>query len=153
MQRTLVFGSVEHVLAELDRLGAGPVTTTGVWSFAQILDHLREGAEWAMARAPESYRSEGQLLSPEVGRRFYERMVRAGKMRGGVNNPQAPQVRTEGDAAAALLKLRMALAELRDYGGPHPVHAFFGPLTREEWQVWNVLHCAHHLGFARSGAE
>lgn len=148
MRRDLRFEDTDQLLAELDRLGSGPVRTTGLWSFSQILEHLRDGVYWALNRDPAAYRSNGPVIEAEAGRRFYERMVRSGKMRAGVDNPNAPRTREEGDHRLPLRELRVAIQELESYSGPFPVHTFFGVLSADEWRIWNRLHCAHHLSYA-----
>src|SRR5205809_727732 len=48
MRRELRFKNFEEVRAELARLEQGPVETTGVWSYAQILDHCAASLENSM---------------------------------------------------------------------------------------------------------
>lgn len=147
MARAVDFHSTEDLLADLDLLARGPVRTTGLWSFAQILEHLSEGMLWAMNQPVPSYSSETPLMDPSLGRKFFERMVRKWKMPANVQNPRAPQEREEKDYQAVLARTRELVAELATYGGPHPAHAFFGELTSDEWRTWNFLHFANHLQY------
>lgn len=153
MQRELSFQSIDDILAELDRLTAGEPQTTGLWSPAQIFEHLSEGVRWAMNQPSPGFTTDAPILSSELGRKFYERMVRAGKMRQNVQNPNAPTEREDRPWGPALQDFRKALGDFRDYAGPHPIHAFFGELTSAEWQTWNLIHCAHHLGFVRQADD
>jgi Protein of unknown function (DUF1569) len=44
--------------------------------------------------------------------------------------------------------LRAAIAYYRASPGPAIPHRILGPLTREEWDWFELIHLAHHLSFA-----
>ena len=148
-RRTLSFKTLDEAITEIESFRDREVKTHGVWSFYQILNHLALGAEWAMNQ-PSGFTPEepGPAMKPSLQRKFFDRMVRTGKMKDGFQNPASPTVRVEGDAAAELERLLSALTELKNYSGPHPDHIVFGQLSTAEWQLWCAMHCAHHLGFA-----
>ncbi len=149
MPRELRFKTIAEVEAELDRLEGRQVRTTGVWSFAQILEHIAEGTWWALSEGEMFAAADGVFnAKPELKRKLFERMVRSGTMPVGFINPAAPTARVEGDPAPAFKRLREGLARLKTYGGPYPEHPVFGTLSTEEWKTWCAMHCAHHLNFA-----
>ncbi len=52
------------------------------------------------------------------------------------------------DAAEGANRLSEALAYYQSSPGPVIDHPLFGPLTKDEWDQYTRLHCAHHLSFA-----
>ena len=61
--------------------------------------------------------------------------------------PQALPVEVLDDQAEAE-NLRQAIAYFQSSPGPVIPHRIFGPLSREEWEQLQLIHCAHHLSFA-----
>ena len=49
--------------------------------------------------------------------------------------------------------LRQAIAHYEAPPGPVAPHRLFGFLTREEWDRFHCIHCAHHLSFAVPAAD
>jgi len=145
--RELSWRSIAEVEAELDRLEKSPLETHGIWSFAQILNHLALSAEYATGEntllIPKDVPANDR---PELGRKFFDRMVRTGKFPG-VQNSAAPSVREEGDPAREMTRLRRALGNLKRPTDKIHAHFFFGELTRDEWEIWMAMHSAHHLSF------
>ena len=52
-----------------------------------------------------------------------------------------------GDEAAAVERLRQALARLQAHEGMFKPSPLCGPLDRETWLRLHLLHCSHHLSF------
>jgi hypothetical protein len=52
------------------------------------------------------------------------------------------------DASTEAAGLREAIAYYRAAPGPVIAHPRFGPLSRVEWDRFNLVHMAHHLSFA-----
>jgi len=147
-KRELVLRSIPELEAELDRLETAYVETCGVWSFAQILHHLALSAEWANGESvgilPDTL---PKLDRPELGQKFFQRMVRSGKFPQ-IENSAAPHKREEGDIAKEIAYLRRSLEKFKNEPGQSPVHFFFGELTRDQWATWIAFHAGHHLAFA-----
>ena len=59
--------------------------------------------------------------------------------------PGAPALLAQGDAEQALLRLRRALVDFRDYSGALQPHFAYGELTREEYEQAHVMHLNNHL--------
>ena len=148
MRRELNFKNFDEIRTELKNLEGKELETAGKWSFYQLLDHLAASLEWAMKES-DSFLSGEPLFKPAVGRRFYQRMEKAGKMPDGVENPNSPTEFEAGDEQMAMQQLRDCLDRFESYEGPFTTHLIFGDLSIEEWRLWARFHCAHHLGFVK----
>jgi hypothetical protein len=143
-RRSLSFQRLDDVMPDVDRLLLG-YTTVGRWTLGQICNHLgtqiRYSVEGYPAHAPWLVR---KLIAPLVRRRVFS----SGQMRQGVKVPEVympkPGLddRAEAEALRATIKLFLAAP------GPLPEHAFFGPLSRDDYHRLHCIHCAHHLSFA-----
>jgi Protein of unknown function (DUF1569) len=146
MRRELKFNSFEGALAELDQLEKGPVQTTGLWSFYQILIHCAESLEFCVRRYP----SEAPwVIRATVGRLAFKELMKMGYFKPGMVNPRAPRKREEGDERSALVRLRKAILDFQVYTGPMATHPFFGKIARQDFEKYQLMHLAHHLGHAQ----
>lgn len=148
MKRDLVLNTIPELKAELERLGNGTVETYGVWSFAQILEHIAASIEWANGEASGFLPDGIPMVDPALGKKFFARTARSGKIPTGVQNEAAPATRVEGDASAQLARCQKALDAFLTFHGKRPQHPFFGFLEESEWAKWAVMHSSHHLSFA-----
>lgn len=145
-RRTLTFNSMSEILAEVERLAAGPIESLGDWTPAQNIDHVRrvvttslDGFDFAM---PWPIRVFGKLLK---GRTI------AGGLRPGLKIPAAA---TAAFAPPEDITLDEALELFRrDVGRaitpgsmsqPSPL---FGPMTHDDWERLHCRHAELHLGF------
>ena len=145
-RRDLKLLSLDNIREELQRLTAGPVETTGTWTYYQILTHCRYPfiATWNGPLA------EGH--SPEAAKlEMLAKLVERGFMR-----PDLPIILPEsavegliGDAREAESLLREAMDQFESYEGPISLHPFFGKLNKAEWTKFLVVHTAHHLGYVK----
>ncbi|MBL8021718.1 MAG: DUF1569 domain-containing protein [Leptospirales bacterium] len=148
MKRDLVLTTMPELEKELDRLASGPVETAGVWSFAQILEHIAASLEWANGEKSGFLPDGIPMVDPALGKKFFARMVRSGKIPTGVQNDAAPSTRQEGDPLAQMARCKKALARFLGFSGTRPQHPFFGFLDESEWKTWAAMHSSHHLSFA-----
>jgi hypothetical protein len=144
-RRQLHFGSLDDLLADVERLAAcRRLQTLGNWSAGQIFEHLAltmnksiDGFGWKMPAAVRF------LIRLFFKRRTLTRSMSAGfRLPGRAKEMLPPPV----DTAVGLDSLRRAIrrAQTEDKRAAHPV---FGPMTRAEW---DQLHCRHaelHLSF------
>ncbi|MCE9598692.1 MAG: DUF1569 domain-containing protein [Spirochaetia bacterium] len=148
MKRNLVCTSIPELEQELDRLSGGAVKTSGLWSFAQILDHIARSIEWANGQKSGFLPDDVPMVDPALGKKFFSRMVRSGKIPTGVQNEASPSTREEGDWQAQMARCKAALATFVKFSGKRPQHPFFGFLEESEWVTWAAMHSSHHLSFA-----
>jgi hypothetical protein len=149
MNRHLKFNSFEDALVELENLERGPVETTGLWSFYQILTHCAESLEFCVSRYPGEA---PWIIRATIGRLAFKDLMRKGFFRPGTMNPRASKKREEGDEKSAMARLRKAIADFQTYTGPMARHPFYGKIGREDFERLHIFHLAHHLGFAKTKA-
>lgn len=142
--RNLRFPTVAEGLAELDRIEKAGARTTGLWSEAQIYEHLAHSFEFSISKYPSLVPA---FIRKTLGRLIFARMRSKGFMASGSPNPAAPKVREEGDANAVLKRLRNAIKQFEAYSGPMAEHPFFGKLTKDEFAHLHAMHMANHLAF------
>ncbi|MFN0054445.1 MAG: DUF1569 domain-containing protein [Planctomycetales bacterium] len=145
-RRELSYGSVEEVLADVDRLEAG-CNRSGNWDLPQTCSHLAFFVEGALEGGAFSV---PWLLRKLFGRPILRRILSQGRMKTGVPAPKE-SVPTTGEGIAAdptaVDRLRRALKRMWDHQGEFHDSPFFGHLTPEEWRRLTLIHCAHHLSF------
>lgn len=148
--RQLRFKTIQDGLAELDQLQkARSVRTTGLWSEAQIFEHLAFAFEFSISQYPGLVPF---VIRKTIGRLVFNRMRKKGFMAPGSPNPAAPKVREEGDAKKALKRLRTAISDFQSHSGSMAEHPFFGTLTKDEYAHLHAMHMADHLAFLEPDA-
>lgn len=147
-RRKLRFESFDDVLADVERLYAGPVRTLGNWSLPQICDHLAAALNGAIDGLPLRSPWYLRLIAPLIKRRFLTRPMPSGFK---IPNQSAIQQvlvpRDDVDADAALERLRVAVARIQSETDRAP-NVVFGRLTREEADQFHLRHAEMHLSFA-----
>jgi hypothetical protein len=143
-RRPLEFATLDEVVPEVERLLREGHTTVGHWSLAQICRHLAA----TLRRVVDLPASTPVDPSQRVSEAEKQRVLDSGQIPEGLPGP--PEIMPpEGlDPHAEAEGLRAAIAHFRAAPGPAVPHRFFGPLTRDEWDRLQRIHCAHHLSFA-----
>jgi hypothetical protein len=143
-RRDLSFSRLDEVMPDVDRLMAG-YRRVGNWSLGQMCNHLSNALSHTIegfpVRAPWIVR---MTIAPLVKRQIF----RTGRMREGIKVPEAVLPKPDLDDRAEAEALRATLRLYADAAGPFVPHPFFGRLSREEWDRFHCIHCAHHLSFA-----
>jgi hypothetical protein len=143
-RRQLHFDKIDDILADVESLNQGKFKTLGNWSASQILQHLTIVMNGSIDGPPM------QLSWPLriVGRLAKKRMLAKG---------MKPGLRLPASAAKALVPAPISWEEAlagfhraihRQQTEPYrKPHAFFGPMTRDEWDRLHCHHAALHLSF------
>ena len=141
----LVFDSIDEMLADVDRLRAGPVECTGEWSFGMILDHLAKGMRGEGMTPPPAF------VKPII-RFIVHRMIKRSKY---------PKIKLKADKAIeptdgvtvdqAYPAFVSAADMLKALPGPK-VATPFGDLPRDEFLKLMLMHAGHHLSYVKSAA-
>jgi hypothetical protein len=145
MYRNLRFQTVEEVITELDRLqNSGIQTTTGLWSYFQIIKHLSDMLEFSMIGYP--------YLAPKIIRVLFGPIIkyfifRRGAMSPGLPNPIAPSKREEGDVSFEIKLYRERLNKFLTFEGTFGEHPAFGKMIKSDWIKLHSVHAAHHLSY------
>ena len=148
-RRALSFSSLDEVMPEVDRLLEGH-TTTGRWSLGQICNHLGTALRYTVEGFPEQApwllrqhgRPGGEAASPRFG----------GDAPKGSSSPRST---CRGPASTPAPRPRPCAPRSGYYpahAGPLADHPLFGSMSRDEWDRYHAIHCAHHLSFARPHA-
>ncbi len=143
-RRKLDYKSLEEVVADAERLSAGPVTTLGNWSPGQIYRHLATAYNGSI----DGFKTTFPWFMRFMAGLFKKKLL-AGAMPPGIKLPPAfakevlPEPTSTEDGLA---QLRAAVARLaRD---PHRAkHPVFGDLTKEEWNQIHLNHAKLHMSF------
>jgi hypothetical protein len=143
-RRKLKFQSYEELLADLDRLGSGPVKTLGNWSPGQIFRHLAKAYNSSIDGFSMTFPLHFRLLA-----KVFRKKLLSMPMPAGVKLPSKsgqallpPPTPTE----EGLTELHGAIARLQTEPkrAKHPV---FGELTNQEWDKVHLTHASLHLSF------
>lgn len=145
-RRELTLNTLDDVVAEVERLAAGKVTTTGKHGFAQIVRHLAltnnmMTGRIAVPKPPLIMR----LLLP-----FIRSAILKGPVKPGVRLPAKAEAVFWSDEPISVLDAVQMLKESVVYykqHGPLPVHPIFGKATREQLDRLTCSHAAMHLSF------
>lgn len=144
MPRNLRCRTIKDMRAELDRLGPGPVETTGSWSYYQILTHLTKAVEGSMKGNKRDLPWwKKHLLGPVLYRIFVFR----GSIPRGIKGP--PSDRVEGNVAEALAAFRKALDDFEKHEGPWSEHIILGRLDKAQWANFHPLHFQNHVSHTK----
>lgn len=147
-RRELRFESFDDLLADAERLAAGPVETLGNWSLAQILDHLASTHEASIDGGLPNFPAPMRLML----RWFFLRKFIDGAIPPGFTIPDnaKPIVEpsSEAETQGALDRLRATCERCKSEPNRVP-HPGFGKITREQWDKFHFRHAEMHLGFAR----
>jgi hypothetical protein len=145
MPRELRCKNFEDIRSELDRLGEGPVETTGNWSYFQIITHLTKAVEGSLKGVKRDMPFwKKHILGPILFRLFAMR----GYIPGGIKGP--PSDRVEGNEAAAVAQFRKALEAFEKSEGPFSDHPILGPLNKKQWAAFHPMHFANHVRHTKS---
>ncbi len=142
-RRHLEFSSLDDIRAEVERLARGKIRALGNWSPGQVFEHLAIVMNASIDGFPFTAPLPMRVMARLFKRRFLSRPMPPGFRLPGRAAPLLPPPVSLEDGLAAI---RRALDRQRTEPGRQP-HAFFGPLTREEWDRVHCLHSAMHLGF------
>src|SRR5581483_7303329 len=147
-RRELTFASLDEVTPDVERLLAGHVTL-GNWSLGQICHHLAMALRMSMDGVPVKASWLVRRTFGAVARRL---LLRGGRMPKGIRVPEVYLPKPGLDAACEGEALQAALERFRSHAGPLHEHPLLGPLSRDQWERFHCIHCAHHLNFALPAA-
>jgi hypothetical protein len=142
-RRTLRYDSFDEVMADVERLLEGHMTV-GHWTLAQICNHLAVMLRRHVDLPASTAFDTADRVSEEQRRKVFE----AGILPEGVSPPPGMLPDLVGSDHEEAEGLRQAIAYYLASPGPAITHRILGPLTKEEWDRFELIHMAHHLSFA-----
>jgi hypothetical protein len=142
-RRTLRYERFEEVMPDVERLLAGH-RTVGNWSLDRICNHLAAVLRRHVDLPATTQVDPADCVAEGQERRAFE----TGVLPEGIGAPPGVVAESVGGEREEAEELRAAIAYYRDSPGPAITHRILGPLTREEWDRFELIHLAHHLSFA-----
>jgi hypothetical protein len=148
-RRPLKFSSLAEVVVDAEGLLAKGYDRAGNWDLAQVCSHL---AEWmrfpieGFPRIPLVFRPMVWLMRVTTGKWMRNKVLTEGFPVGGRTLPQTVTA-PDGDAAAAVAKLRDVAGRFAAHTGEIHPSPLFGPMTKDEALALQLRHCEHHLSF------
>jgi hypothetical protein len=142
-RRALEFSSLDRVMPDVDHLLAGH-TVVGNWSLGQICNHLTSSltcsVEGFPAMAP-------WVVRTTIGAVLLRRTLVTGRVPGFVKLPPRFAPKPGVDDRAEAESLRAALWLFASHSSELKAHPMGGRLSRQDWERFHCIHCAHHLSF------
>ncbi len=143
-RRKLAYKSFDELLADADRLSAGPVKTLGNWSPGQIFRHLAIAYNGSI----DGFNTTFPWFMRFVAGMFKNKLIN-GAMPPGIKVPAKFAKQVMPDATSTedgLAQPHAAVARLKrePQRGKHPV---FGDMTKEEWDKIHLNHANLHMSF------
>lgn len=145
-RRPLEFSTLSEVMPEVDRLLAGH-ETVGNWNLGQICNHLSSAIIGSVDGYP--YRLPW-IIRKTVGPWIIRGIIRKRKFPTGIKASEKLIPKLGLDSRAEAEALRAAIWLFLSHTGPYASSPLNGPLTRETWEQFHYIHCAHHLGFVQT---
>ena len=148
-RRNLTFASLDEVAADAENLLARGYDRAGNWDLAQVAGHV---AEWmrfpidGFPKIPLLIRPVMWLMRVAAGKKLLAKTLAEGFGTGGRTMPQTVPP-AGGDAAAAVAKLKDAVAKWKAHTGEVHPSPLFGAMTKDTALRLQLKHAAHHLSF------
>ena len=143
-RRHLSFQSYEELLADLDRLGSGPVQQLGNWSPGQNFRHLATVYNNSIDGFTLKFSVPLRMMARLFRKRLMSMSMPAGfKLPAKTGQSLMPPATSTEEGLAAL---RAAIARLQNEPR-RAKHPLFGEMTHEEWDKIHLNHAALHLSF------
>ncbi len=144
-RRPLRFNSLAEMKAEIDRLAAGNVRTTGNWTLAQAIDHLATVIEGSLDGIPAKAPWFVRMLSPLFRNHALHKGIDPGiELTGRMRAILPRDDVTLADATARMNRIFARLNEGEKMLEPSPV---FGRMTHDDWINLHLRHAELHLSF------
>jgi hypothetical protein len=147
--RDLKFAEMDDIVRDSERLLSRGYDKAGTWDLAQVCGHIANWMTYPLdgfPKAPVPIRVILRLLRATVGRAKFEQYLRDGMPAGKPTMPQSVPP-PGGDPAAAVEKLRSAVAKWKAYTGEVHPSPLFGRMTKDEATKLQLVHAAHHMSF------
>jgi hypothetical protein len=143
-RRQLKFHSYAELLADLDRLGSGPVRQLGNWSVGQNCRHLATVYNNSIDGFTLKFPVPLRIMAKLFRKRLLTMSMPAGfKLPAKTGQSLMPPATS---AEEGLADLRAAIARLQTEPR-RAKHPLFGELTHQEWDGIHLNHAALHLSF------
>lgn len=144
-RRPLRFEHLDEALAEIRKLAGIGYDRAGNWSLEQNVDHLNKTMRMAIEGTSFKFPA---LIRPILKWLFYGKMKRGERIKTRATAPAPLQPDDDLRLESLIDEFEKLAAQIEspdtELVDLHPV---FGKFSREEWQIMQRWHAAHHLSF------
>lgn len=144
--RQLVFANLRQAMQEVERLnaaGSRPLEPATAWNWAHTLEHCAQSIEFSLHGFPQP---KSTLFQKTAGAAAFSVFAWRGRMSHSLAEPiPGAAALTMADPAAALARLRQAVADFAQHPGPLHPHFAYGDLSRPQYEQAHAMHLANHL--------
>jgi hypothetical protein len=148
-RRPLRFNDLDEVVRDAEELLAKGYEKAGKWDLAQVCEHVTNWMTYPLdgfPKPPLPVRAILRLMRATIGRRMFEKTLRDGMSPGQPTSPLSVPP-PDGDAAAAVAKLRAAVERWKAHTGKIHPSPLFGRTSKDEATKLQLVHAGHHLSF------
>jgi len=143
-RRKLAFGSFEEMLADADRLGAGPVKELGNWSAGQVFRHLALAYNGSIDGFAMTFPWYLRLMAKVFRKKLLSMPMPAGfKLPAEGTKALVPEA-TSTEEGLADLHAAVARLQREPHRAKHPM---FGELSKDKWDKIHLTHASLHMSF------
>jgi hypothetical protein len=142
-RRPLAFARLDEVMPDVDRLLAG-YTAVGKWTLGQACNHLANALVYTVEGFPGRM---PWVLRKTIGPLIVRSMFKTGSIREGIKVPEEVLPKPGLDDRAEAEALRAAVRLFLAHAGPLAPHPIVDRMSRDDWERFHCIHCAHHLSF------
>jgi hypothetical protein len=143
-RRQVRYASLEELLADAERLNAGPVKALGNWSAGQIYRHLATAFNGSI----DGFTMTLPWYVHVMGKLFKKKLLNGQMPPGFKLPPDAAQTLapkpTSPEEGLSELRAAVARLEREPRRARHPV---FGDISKEDWNKVHVMHANLHMSF------
>jgi len=145
-RRTVHYSTYDDILADAERLAAGPVKTVGNWSYGQILEHLATSFNSSIDGIP----MKPPIAIALIARWFMKKRFLTKPLPSGYKIPPdseshfLPAESAEVEAGIGALRAALERCKTESKRCKHPL---LGNLTLDEWEQWGARHAEMHMSF------
>lgn len=147
-RRELNYLDFNEVVADIERVVAGPHRTLGNWTAAENIDHVAKPIRWAIDGYPDDLKIPllFKLVGPLMKKSFLKRQAPPP----GIKPPSKMMAAFEPEAG---VDLDTALGRLRDAVTrwpectPVPKNPMVGSMTKAQWERFLTNHASLHFSF------
>ena len=145
IERQLELASFGDALKEMERLAKlGTMRQSAAWSWAQTIHHCAQSIEFSMRGFPAP---RSAVFQHTLGAAAFSVFSWRGRMSHDLQEPipGAPLLDAHADPAAALQRLRTAVADFQAFDKALQPHFAYGALSKKDYEHAHAMHLANHF--------
>jgi hypothetical protein len=145
-RRVIRFSQLADAIRDAEQLLSRGHHTVGRWSLAQICNHLSSSIGYTVDGFPG--KTAPWIVRQTLGRAVRTLMISTGRIMEGAPLPENFKPLPTLDPTHEVNTLRLEIERFEASQGDCKPHPFLGRMSRNAWERFHCVHCAHHLSFA-----